>query len=77
VATFAALLIYGVIRRRRVFAPLEGETAFAAGMWGVLAATVVGALSNDSAPTLFLVGAAALVLAAAYLQGKPLPERLP
>jgi hypothetical protein len=71
VALFAAALVWGVVRRRNVLAPLEGDRAFAAGMWGVLAATVVGALANDSAPTIFLVGAAALVLAAAYLKGKP------
>jgi hypothetical protein len=71
VALFAVALVWGVVRRRDVLAPLEGDRAFAAGMWGVLAATVVGALANDSAPTIFLVGAAALVLAAAYLKGKP------
>jgi hypothetical protein len=70
VALFAAALVYGVIRRRELLAPLEGDRAFAAGMWGTLAATVVGALANDSGPTVFLVGATALVLAAAYLAGK-------
>jgi 1,4-dihydroxy-2-naphthoate octaprenyltransferase len=39
-------------------------------MWGTLAATVVGALANDSGPTIFLIGATALVLAAAYVSGK-------
>jgi hypothetical protein len=76
VALFAALLAYGVARRRAVLAPLRGDRAFAAGMWGALAATVVGALANDSGPTIFLVGAVALALAAAYLQGKPLTGRL-
>lgn len=76
VTVFALLLAFGVIRRRWVLAPLEGDRAFAAGMWGTLAATVVGALGNDSGPTIFLVGAAALVLATAYVQGKPLPDRL-
>ena len=70
VGLFAAALIYGVIRRRDLFAPLEGDRAFAAGMWGTLAATVVGALANDSGPTIFLIGATALVLAAAYVAGK-------
>ena len=72
VALFAVALGYGVVRRREVFSPLNGDRAFAAGMWGALAATVVGALANDSGPTIFLVGAAALVLAAAYVKGKPL-----
>jgi hypothetical protein len=70
VGLLAAALVYGVIRRRDLFAPLEGDRAFAAGMWGTLAATVVGALANDSGPTIFLIGATALVLAAAYVAGK-------
>ena len=77
VGLFALALGYGIARRRELFAPLRGDRAFAAGMWGALAATVVGALANDSGPTIFLVGAAALVLAAGYLAGKPLPRRLP
>ena len=71
VALFALALGYGVVRRRELFAPLGEDRAFAAGMWGALAATVVGALANDSGPTIFLIGAAALVLAAAYVTGKP------
>jgi hypothetical protein len=70
VALFALALAYGVVRRRELFKPLNGDRAFAAGMWGVLAATVVGALANDSGPTIFLIGATALVLAALYVAGK-------
>jgi hypothetical protein len=70
VGLFALALGYGVVRRREVFAPLGDDRAFAAGMWGTLAATVVGALANDSGPTIFLIGATALVLAAAYVSGK-------
>lgn len=71
VAVFALALVYGVVRRRELFAPLGDDRAVEAGMWGTLAATVVGALANDSGPTIFLIGAAALVLAAAYVTGKP------
>jgi len=71
VALFALVLGYGVVRRRELFAPLGDDRAFAAGMWGTLAATVVGALANDSGPTIFVIGAAALVLAGAYVTGKP------
>jgi hypothetical protein len=71
VGLFALVLGYGVVRRRALFAPLGDDRAFAAGMWGTLAATVVGALANDSGPTIFLIGATALVLAALYLKGKP------
>jgi hypothetical protein len=76
VGLFALALGYGVARRRDLFAPLRGDRAFAAGMWGALGATVVGALANDSGPTIFLIGATALVLAAAYLAGKPLARGL-
>jgi hypothetical protein len=76
VGVFALALGYGVARRRELLAPLRGDRAFEAGMWGALAATVTGALANDSGPTIFLVGAAALVLAAGYLAGKPLARRL-
>ena len=71
VGLFALVLGYGAARRRDLFAPLQGNRAFAAGMWGALAATVVGALANDSGPTIFLIGAVALVLAGAYVTGKP------
>ena len=77
VTLFAIALAYGVVRRRELFRELNGDRAFAAGMWGALAATVVGALANDSGPTIFLVGATALVLAAAYVKGKPLRGALP
>ena len=50
VGLFALALAYGVVRRRELFRPLNGDRAFAAGMWGALAATVVGALANDSGP---------------------------
>ena len=70
VGLFALALAYGVVRRRELFAPLGDDRAFQAGMWGTLAATVVGALANDSGPTIFLIGATALVLAAAYVTGK-------
>ena len=76
VALLAITLAYGVARRREILAPLAGFPAFAAGMWGTLAATVVGALANDSAPTVFLIGAAALVLAAGYVTGKQRAGRL-
>jgi len=70
VGLLAVALGYGVVRRRELFAPLGDDRAFQAGMWGTLAATVVGALANDSGPTIFLIGATALVLAAAYVTGK-------
>ncbi len=76
VGLFALALAFGVVRRRELLAPLGEDRAFAAGIWGTLAATVVGALANDSGPTIFLIGATALVLAAAYVTGKPRAGRL-
>jgi hypothetical protein len=70
VALLALALGVGVWKRKTVLGPLNGDRAFAAGMWGTLAATVVGALANDSGPTIFLIGATALVLAAAYVTGR-------
>ena len=71
VAILAVTLGIGVWKRKIVLGPLNGDRALAAGMWGTLAATVVGALANDSGPTIFLIGAIALVLAGAYVAGKP------
>jgi hypothetical protein len=74
-AAVAALGIFfiawGVRRRDDVLRPIRAHPAFVAGMWGALAATVVGALSNDSGPVIFNVGFLGLLLAAAYGRGAP------
>ena len=62
---------YGVRRRREVFAALDGEPAFMAGIWGAFAATVVGALANDSGPLIFEVGLFVLLLATGYARSRP------
>jgi hypothetical protein len=61
----------GVKRRREVFAALEGEPAFMAGIWGAFAATVVGTLANDSGPLIFEVGLIVLLLATGYARSRP------
>lgn len=63
----------GVMRRRRLLAPLEGsgESAFAAALAGGLAAGVVGALVEDSGPVLLVLAAATLASVASYLLGAP------
>ncbi|MFL5781462.1 MAG: hypothetical protein ACJ760_09130, partial [Thermoleophilaceae bacterium] len=61
----------GVRRRREVFAALDGEPAFMAGIWGAFAATVVGALANDSGPLIFEVGLIVLLLATGYARARP------
>ena len=75
-AVAALGLVLGWRRRRALLDPLSalpeaGGRAFRAGLVGALAATLVGALANDSGPLMFLVGTAALGLAVAYVQGRP------
>jgi hypothetical protein len=64
-------LYYGVKRRREVFAALDSEPVFMAGIWGAFAATVVGALANDSGPLIFEVGLIMLLLATGYARARP------
>ena len=72
-ATALALLavVYGVRHRARIYAPLHGDPAWRAALTGGLAASLAGALSNDSGPVLLLFGAAALAVATAYVRGDP------
>jgi hypothetical protein len=65
------LFVWGVRNRRELYRPLRGQPAFMAGIWGAFAATVVGALSNDSGPVIFIVGTFGLLLATAYARGAP------
>ncbi|MBX5468954.1 MAG: hypothetical protein IRZ21_03545 [Thermoleophilaceae bacterium] len=68
-----ALLVAGVAWRRPLLAPLDaaadGGRSFRAGLAGALAATVVGALANDSGPVILFIGTVSLVLAVAYVHG--------
>ena len=59
----------GIWKRRTLLAPLEGHRAFAAGLWGGFAATIVGALGNDSGPVIFAGGTLILLLATGYVRG--------
>ena len=71
VAAAAVLLAVGVATRRRLLAPLGAAPGFRAGLAGGLAATVVGALANDSGPTIFLIGTGLLAMAVAYARAAP------
>ncbi|HEX6389473.1 MAG TPA: hypothetical protein VFZ89_08500, partial [Solirubrobacteraceae bacterium] len=70
-ATGIALLAvaYGVRYRRRVFAPLNGDPAWTAALWGGLAAGVAGSVFNDSGPMLLLFSTFVLAIAASYVRG--------
>jgi hypothetical protein len=67
--------VLAVRRRDRVYAPLREHPAFMAGIWGALAATVIGALSNDSGPVIFALGFLGLLFATGYVWGGSAPVR--
>lgn len=62
---------YAARHRRRVFAPLEGDEVWRAALLGGLAASVAGALFNDSGPLLLVFGVFVLAIAVAYVRGDP------
>jgi hypothetical protein len=66
-----ACMVWGVRRREDLLRPMRAHPAFVAGLWGAVAATVVGALSNDSGPVIFDLGFLGLLLATAYGRGAP------
>jgi hypothetical protein len=67
--------VLAVRRRERVYATLRDQPAFMAGIWGGFAATVIGALSNDSGPVIFALGFLGLLFATGYAWGRPLAVR--
>jgi hypothetical protein len=58
-------------RRDRIYAPLRDHPVFMAGIWGGFAATILGALGNDSGPVIFAGGFLTLLLATGYVRGRP------
>ena len=75
--TVVALLsaAYAVRYRERIYAPLRGSPAWGAALAGGLAASVAGALFNDSGPILLVFGVFVLACVTAYVRGDPLPGR--
>lgn len=77
VAVFAVVVAAGIWKRRELLAPLiiaRGELAaraFAAGIYGALAAIVFGSVANDSGPRIFVIGAIWIVFAGAYAWAAP------
>ncbi|HEY7951411.1 MAG TPA: hypothetical protein VID70_00390 [Solirubrobacteraceae bacterium] len=76
VATALALIAaaIGVRRRERLLEPVGGDPAWLAALAGGLAAGVVGALSEDSGPVLFVVAVFVLICVLGYLWGRPLRD---
>jgi hypothetical protein len=68
IVAFAAVgLAVGFRFRRVLLAPAEGAPGVKAGVYGLLAAVLVGALTNDSGPIIFLIGSSYLLFAVVYL----------
>jgi hypothetical protein len=57
--------------RERIYAPLRGSPPWRAAMLGGLAASLVGALFNDSGPVLLVFGVFVLACVTAYVRGDP------
>jgi hypothetical protein len=62
---------YALRYRERIYAPLRGSPAWRAALIGGLTASIVGALTNDSGPLLFVFGVFILACATAYVRGAP------
>lgn len=71
--TVTALLAagYAIRHRERLYAPLGASPSWRAALAGGLAASVVGALFNDSGPILLAFGVFVLACATAYVRGDP------
>jgi hypothetical protein len=67
----------GLRRRERLLDPVAGDPAWLAALAGGLAAGVVGALSEDSGPVLFVVAVFVLICTLGYLWGRPLQSGPP
>lgn len=69
------LLLWAWLRRERLLAPLRGGDGslapFESGIYGGLAATLVGMLANDSGPAILLIGTVYLGFGVLYVRGRP------
>jgi hypothetical protein len=72
----AGLAIVAIVQRERIKTMLEGLPALGAGLFGGLAATVIGTLANDSGALLLLIGTAYLLvfITYAWAQGTHAPR---
>lgn len=73
-----ALLLWGWLRRDRLLVPLdegvaspERRRSYRAALAGGVAATVVGALANDSGPAIMIIGTIYVLMGVLYLRGRP------
>jgi hypothetical protein len=70
------LAVAYALRNRRLFAVLP-DPAWRAALFGGLSAGVVGALTEDSGPLLFVVAVFVLACVTAYVRGAPGAPRPP
>jgi hypothetical protein len=72
-AFYPAALLLGVAvwRRRELLAPMDEAPMYRAGIIGAFAATVAGALSNDSGTVIVMIGTVLLLGAVAYGRARP------
>jgi hypothetical protein len=70
VGVCVVLLVLGVVKRRKLLAPLSDEQyrPLRAGVVGSFFAVVVGALANDSGPMIVMIGTVSLLLALGYVR---------
>jgi hypothetical protein len=70
-------LALGFRYRDKILAAARDLPGVRAGVYGTLAAVVVGALTNDSGPIILLIGSSYLLFAAVYLAAVPGPSANP
>jgi hypothetical protein len=73
VAFALVALALGFRHRRALLAATEDAPGVRAAVYGLLAAVLVGALTNDSGPIILLIGSSYLLFAAVYLAAVPAP----
>jgi len=66
-------LAVGFYYRRELLRATEGAPGVRAAVYGLLAAVLVGALTNDSGPIILLIGSSYLLFAVVYLAAVPRP----
>jgi hypothetical protein len=65
-------LAVGFRRREAILASTQDAPGLRAAVYGVLAAVLVGALTNDSGPIILLIGSSYLLFTAVYLASAPI-----
>jgi hypothetical protein len=77
VALALAGLAVGFWQRHRLLGATERAPGVRAAVYGLLAAVLVGALTNDSGPIILLIGSSYLAFTAVYLAAVPRRDARP